>query len=287
MQDLFRFEFAHSAARAGVTCISRMSPKATAAMWTDAKLTKTKSRKISSHLLDWFKQPITAKEPDVDALAGQNRVKRKYDSYQITSQKGKKQSEHDIKKRRRFISIKYWVSNPFEAVEDELICRLKTDNNQLAIQGFKFPLLDTPAIATCFLADHGNIAWRAGLTIIASENDGQGKPVKVAHLLGKDSYDILLKTAQPILDKGLRHLQDCALLVIRNNVRAENDEDIQQECLLVPRKAFINSYAQPFQKFFMTDPVDKGNEHQKVLIDCKEGCFRDLLVSSNLDFFEI
>ena len=51
-----------------VTCIFRMSPKATAAMWTDAKLTKTKSRKISSHLLDWFKQPITAKEPDVDAF---------------------------------------------------------------------------------------------------------------------------------------------------------------------------------------------------------------------------
>jgi hypothetical protein len=121
---------------------------------------------------------------------------------------------------------------------------IKTDNNQLAIQGFKFPLLDTPAIATCFLADHGNIAWRAGLTIIASENEGQGEPVKVAHLLGKDSYDILLKKAQPILDEGIRHLQDCAL----NNVGAENDEDIQQECLLVPRKAFINSYAQPFYR---------------------------------------
>jgi hypothetical protein len=107
MQDLFGLEFTHSATRAGVTCISRMSPKATPAMWTDAKLTKTKSRKISSHLLDWFKQPITAKEPGVDTLDGQNKAKRKYDSYQITSQKGKKQSEDDIKKRRRFISIKY------------------------------------------------------------------------------------------------------------------------------------------------------------------------------------
>jgi hypothetical protein len=168
------------------------------------------------------------------------------------------------------LSIKYWVSNPFEAVKDELISRLNTNNNQLAIQGFKFPLLDTPAIATCFLADHGNIPWRAGLTIIASENDGQGKPVKVAHLLGKNLYDILIKTAQAILHKGLRHLQDCALLVIQNNIGAENDEDIQQECLLVPRKAFINSYVQPFQKFFMTDPVDEGNENQKVLVDCLE-----------------
>jgi hypothetical protein len=75
--------------------------------------------------------------------------------------------------------------------------------------------------------------------------------VKVAHLRGKDSYGILIKMAQPTLDKGLHHLQACALLVILNNVGAENDEDIQQECLLVPKKAFINSYAQPFQKFFI------------------------------------
>ncbi len=70
----------------------------------------------------------------VDALAGQNHVKRKYDSYQITSQKGKKQSEDDIKKRQRFILITYWVSNPLEAVEDALISHLHTDNNQQAIE---------------------------------------------------------------------------------------------------------------------------------------------------------
>jgi len=247
-----------------------MSAEATAAMWTDAKLTKRKSRKISSHLADWFKQPVTAKEEDVANFAGENKVKRIYDSYQMVSQKGKKQSEDDIKKRRRFISIKYWVCNPFEAVEDELISRLRTDNNQQAITGFKFPLLDTPTITTCFLADHGNIAWRAGLSIIASENDGLGQPVKVAHLLGKDSYDILLKTAQPLLDMSLRQLQDCALLVIRNDIGNENEDDVQQECLLVPRRAFINSYAEPFQKFFTMDPIDDGDEHQKVLIDSFE-----------------
>jgi hypothetical protein len=37
--------------------------------------------------------------------------------------------------------------------------------------------------------------------------------------------------------------------------------------MLVPRKAFINSYAHPFQKFFMAEPVDSDDEHQKVLID--------------------
>jgi hypothetical protein len=53
--------------------------------------------------------------------------------------------------------------------------------------GFEFPLLDGPAIPICFLADHGNVAWRAGLTIMGSKADGQGGHVKRAHLLGKDS----------------------------------------------------------------------------------------------------
>jgi hypothetical protein len=271
LADLFTAEFVQSAARAGITCISRMSAQATGAMWTDAKLTKGKSRKISAHLFHWFKKPVTAKEPDVDAFGTRPQVKRKYDTYAFTSEKGKKQSEEDIKKRRRDIVIKYWVANPFEAVEDELISRIRaTDNSKQPIVGFKFPLLDTLTIVTCFLADHGNIAWRAGLTIIANEQDGQGEPVKVAHLLGKDSYHVLCNTAQPILNEGLSYLQGSALLVIRNNVDAENNDDVQQECILVPRKAFINSYATPFQKFFMTEPVDQGDEHQKVLVDSSE-----------------
>jgi hypothetical protein len=46
-------------------------------------------------------------------------VKRKYGSFRLTLEKGKKQSEEDIKKRRRVIELKYWVSNPLESVEDE------------------------------------------------------------------------------------------------------------------------------------------------------------------------
>jgi hypothetical protein len=47
--------------------------------------------------------------------------------------------------------------------------------------------------------------------------------------------------------KGLHHLQERALLVlIGKNIGDENDEGVQQECMIVPRKAFINSYAQPF-----------------------------------------
>jgi hypothetical protein len=162
------------------------------------------------------------------------------------------------------------VSNPLEAAEDELIGRLHGTGNKQPITGFRFPLLDTPAIVACFLADHGNIAWRAGLTIIASDLDGQGEPVKVSHLLGKYSYDVLCHTAQPMLNEGFGYLQDSALLVIRNNVDADNAEDMQQECMLVPRKAFVNSFAQPFHKFFMSEPVDLGNENQKVIIDSME-----------------
>jgi hypothetical protein len=145
LAHLFRAEYVQSASRAGITCITRMSPEATGAMWTDAKMTKSKSRKISEHLLDWFKKPITAKEPDVDAFGTRPQVKRKYDSFQLTSEKGKKQSEEDIKKRRRVIELKYWVSNPLESVEDELVSRLHTTgNSKQPIKGFQFPLLDTP-----------------------------------------------------------------------------------------------------------------------------------------------
>ena len=60
-------------------------------------------------------------------------------------------------------------------------------------------------------------------------------------------------------------------MVIQNNMDPENDEDIQQEGIFVPwKKAFINSYAAPFQKFFMTKPVDQGDKHQKVLVDYSE-----------------
>jgi hypothetical protein len=44
LADIFRDEFVQAAARAGVTCISRMSAEATAAMWTDAKLTKANGK---------------------------------------------------------------------------------------------------------------------------------------------------------------------------------------------------------------------------------------------------
>jgi hypothetical protein len=112
----------------------------------------------------------------------------------------------------------------------------------------------------CFLADHGHIlARRAGLTIVCSETDGQGEPVKLFHLLGKDSYDILESTVNPDLWKGFELLQASSLLVVGNGN--------ERECILVPRNAFINALAMLFQGFFMEPPVDTGNEKQKVIID--------------------
>ncbi len=51
----------------------------------------------------------------------------------------------------------------------------------------------------------------------------------------------------------------------------ENEENVQQGYMLpVPRKVFVNLCAQPFQKCFMMEPVDQGNEQQKLLIDSLE-----------------
>jgi hypothetical protein len=125
------------------------------------------------HLFDWFGQPVTAKENEVDALAGKLYVKHRYSEHSFLSRQGKKESDDDMKKRRRDITVKYWVIDPLLAAEDELITRLRGGKQ---IMGFEFPLLeDGPAIPMCFLADrHGNVAWREGLTIVGGEADGHG-----------------------------------------------------------------------------------------------------------------
>jgi hypothetical protein len=167
-------------------------------MWHDALVTKTKQRKIARHLFSWFGQPITAKEKDVDALAGKAYVKRRTSKHSFVSWLGKKESDDDIKRRRRDIT-----------------------------SGFQFLLLDGLAIPMCFLADHGNVAWRAGLTIVASEANGQGEPVKLAHLLGKDLYNVLENTVNPDLRMGFWLLQSSLLLVVGRGA--------VKECILVPR----------------------------------------------------
>jgi hypothetical protein len=257
LANTYRDEYIECAANANITVVNRiMSPEATAAMWHVAKVAKSKQRNIAKHLHSWFGKPITAKETDVDALAGKTYVRRRYGAYSFRSKKGKKESDDDIKKRRMDITIKYWVVDPLQAAEDELITRL---HGGKPVTGFKFPLLDTMAIPMCFLADHGNVAWRAGLTVVASEEEGQGEPVFLSHLLGKDSYEVLENTAAPDIRKGLQYLQESMLLIVV--FRGE------RECLLVPRIAFVNANALPFQQIFLEPPVDRGNVNQKLLVD--------------------
>ena len=77
--ETHRDEFTTVALTSGITSVTKiMSPESTAAMWHDALVTKTKQRKIAKHLFDWFGRPITAKEKDVDALAGKSYVQRRY-----------------------------------------------------------------------------------------------------------------------------------------------------------------------------------------------------------------
>jgi hypothetical protein len=182
--------------------------------------------------------PITAKEKDFDALAGQAYVQRRYGKHSFLSRLGKKESDDDIKSRRCDITMRYWVSDPLLAeVEDQLITRLRGGKR---IWGFQFPLLDVLAIPMCFLADHGNVAWRAGLTIVGSETDGQGEPVKLAHLLGKDSYNVLENTVNPDLPMGFKLLQSLPLLVVGSGK--------VKECILVGTNKCVH------KRFSLSDP---------------------------------
>jgi hypothetical protein len=81
-------EFTARSSRAGITVMDRISAEATAAMWHDALVTKAKQRKTYKHLFDWLGWPITAKERDVDALAGQAYVKRQYGNHSFFSRLG-------------------------------------------------------------------------------------------------------------------------------------------------------------------------------------------------------
>jgi hypothetical protein len=100
-------EFATCLSRAGITVMAPMSLEATAAMWHDALVTKTEQRKIVRHLFDWFGHPITAKETDVDTLAGKTCIKCQYGNYSFLSRLGKEESDDNMKKRRRDITVRY------------------------------------------------------------------------------------------------------------------------------------------------------------------------------------
>jgi hypothetical protein len=178
-------------------------------------------------------------------LAGKAYVEHRYGDSSFLSPLGKKESDDNMKKRWRDITVRYWVSDPLLAAEDELITRLRGGQ---PISGYKFPLLDDLAIAMCFLANQGNVAWTAGRTIMRSKSNGQGEPVKLAHLLGKDSYSILENTVNSDLQKGFSLLHQASSLLVVGSGKVK-------ECLLVPRNAFINALALPIEGFKWNRPT--------------------------------
>jgi hypothetical protein len=114
----------------------------------------------------------------------------------------------------------------------------------------------------CFLADHGNVAWRAGLTIVGSEADGQGGACKACPSLGKGFIWHLGEDSKPWPATGSQFttsilLVGCWLWKSFGKVK---------ECILVPRKAFINALSLPIPGFFSEPPKDNGNDNQKLLI---------------------
>jgi hypothetical protein len=143
------------------------------------------------------------------------------------------------KRRRHDIVVNYWVNNPLLAAEDELITRLRGGKQ---ITGSECLLLEGPAIPMCFLADHWHVAWRAGLTIMGNKADGQGGPVKLAHLLWKDSYRILEKTKNLDLQKAFNLLQ-ASFLLVDGTVKVK-------EYILVPRSAFYRCFVTTNPRIF-------------------------------------
>eukprot|EP00957_Ditylum_brightwellii_P198877 15158855-Ditylum_brightwellii.AAC.1 len=88
----------------------------------------------------------------------------------------------------------------------------------------------------------------------------------------KESRDILVKTIQPNIHKGITYLQSAAVVVIQNkhNVRLT----------LVPRKAIIGAFTDVFQRCIMCEPHDSGNGHQQILANVAE----DDIVPRSADF---
>jgi hypothetical protein len=257
-QDIGAFEAA--AKNNGINFHQRMSAVKTSAMWVDARLTKASQRPVSDHLAAHFDgKQVTANEKEVDKIGRENqKTTRVFDTYSFTTRVGKKSCAEDVTAQARDVTVNYWTSCPHEVAQKELMARVSSGKK---VEGIEFPLVDQNCIAMSFLADHGNVAWRAGLTLISDEDDGQGKVTPVAHLLAKDEYALLKESGiAAVLDKGIVKLQASALLVVTN------DSGVS-EAAMVPRNAFVDTVAEPFEQLFLETPVDSGNINQNVIIE--------------------
>jgi hypothetical protein len=69
----------------------------------------------------------------------------------------------------------------------------------------KFPLADESCIAMSFLADHGNAAWRAGLT---STSDEENKRFEISCQTGLDELDISIAWSRLLTIRCSAEIED-------------------------------------------------------------------------------
>jgi hypothetical protein len=97
--------------------------------------------------------------------------------------------------------------------------------------------------------------------LTSDKDDGQGKVTPVAHLLAKDEHSLLKESGIAAeLDEGTAKLQASVLLVVMN------DSGVS-EAALAPRKAFVDTLAEPFEQLFLETPADSGTVNQKAIIE--------------------
>ena len=180
----------------------------TAAMFTDAGMTRSQTRTVAKHLKVHFGASVVAPEYKWMELGDKFLILRRYGEYKYTYINKKKGKDKGKKTSK---TAQYWVSNLFAATRSVLAWRTRQGK---LIRGFKFPAMDKRALPVSFMGDHGNVAFRVCIIIISDEDDRQGESVQVAHLMSKEEREILVNTIAPDLDAGIRKLQQYAVAIV-------------------------------------------------------------------------
>ncbi len=238
--------------------IGRMPPEKTAAMMTKACLKPSQLEAIGRCLKENYKEPIIATRASMKVFTEDKGPERRYGTYTFQSRKGKKESPEDTMNGSKQLTVPYWVTSMYEVAQKELcsrVCEAPT-----TCRGMKFPLCDTKCLAVVFLADHGNTAFRAGITLVADDKSGPGDFKKVAHLRAKESVLMLQNTFLNDLVVGIEQLQGSVAVIV--------EREDQATALFGPRDAFVGADAAPFQGVELLSEIrDRGNEFQKLFVD--------------------
>ena len=141
----------------------------------------------------------------------------------------------------------------YEVAQKELcsrVCEAPT-----TCRGMKFPLCDTKCLAVVFLADHGNTAFRAGITLVADDKSGPGDFKKVAHLRAKESVLMLQNTFLNDLVVGIEQLQGSVAVIV--------EREDQATALFGPRDAFVGELFSNVKGYIPKEESKRNREVMK------------------------